>query len=346
MNSSRSDINNAHPLMRCLPIGWRPFASLIRLDRPIGTYLAFLPALMGLHLAIDGNNLDLLGYIRLCAILLLGAFIMRGAGCICNDYIDRDIDPMVTRTATRPLASGQLRPNQALIFLFALACIALGLLLLLPVHSWFAALFVVPMVIFYPLLKRFFIAPQLGLGLVFTTGVWFGWLCLQPWLPWDWPLLLYLACIFWTIGFDTVYALQDREDDRALGIYSLAITAGRYVWGTIVACYAISMLLYAWVIVLSQDAALFPLGWRLCILVTAFIIFIFFTCWHYGVTVKKAALFGNILLLLSIFANNRKKGVKKKVFSPTFAAKQQYNLHAASFRSNAFLGFFIAVSLL
>ncbi len=223
------DINTQHILVRYLPQSWWPYAALIRLDRPIGTYLAFLPALMGLNLAVsyapDANFQD---WVRLLGILFIGAWLMRSAGCIWNDWLDRDLDKTVARTQNRPIASGQISSQAALLFLGVMLLLALSLLLFLPLEVFWVALLILPCVLLYPMMKRWIDAPQLWLGITFNAGIWVAWLAVhgtERLIP---PFLLYLGCIFWTLGYDTVYALQDIKDDEKSGIRSMARLLGNF----------------------------------------------------------------------------------------------------------------------
>lgn len=205
-----------------LPPVLRPYAILARLDRPVGVWLLFLPGAWGIVLATGGLDGAMWPPLVLFA---LGAVVMRAAGCIVNDLWDRDLDAKVARTRTRPLASGALRPRAALVFLAVLLCI--GLVILLRFNPLTVALGVasLPLIALYPLMKRWTWWPQAFLGLTFNFGALMGWAAIRGTL--DLPaLILYAAGLFWTLGYDTIYAHQDREDDALIGIRSTALRLG------------------------------------------------------------------------------------------------------------------------
>lgn len=211
-----------------LPEAVRPYAHLARWDRPIGMWLLLLPGWWGLALASDGIAGRLLTgeILQLFLIFLVGAFLVRGAGCTVNDIWDRKIDGEVERTKKRPLPSGRVTVRQAVLFAAVQFLSAFLLLLLLnPLTILIGVLAVVPICL-YPLLKRVTWWPQLGLGLVFNLSVLMGWTAVTGSLSWE-VLLVYCGCICWTIGYDTVYAHQDMEDDARLGMKSTALLFGR-----------------------------------------------------------------------------------------------------------------------
>lgn len=199
-----------------LPEAWRPYAVLARLDRPAGWWLLYLPGVWGITLA--GQPWP---DARLLALFLVGAIVMRAAGCVINDFWDSDIDRKVERTRHRPIASGAISPMQALVFLAVLLSIGLAILLQL---NWAAvalgAVSLVPVVL-YPLMKRITWWPQFFLGVTFNWGVLLGHLAAAGTLPLA-AFILYLAGIAWTLGYDTIYALQDIADDELIGVKSTA----------------------------------------------------------------------------------------------------------------------------
>jgi 4-hydroxybenzoate polyprenyltransferase len=203
-----------------MPAAWRPYLRLSRFDRPIGFWLLALPCYMGQFLGRGGigfSYFDLL----LMALWAIGAIAMRGAGCSFNDFVDRDIDAKVTRTAGRPLPAGLITPKQALVWTIAQCLVGLVVLLLLPRPAQIIALLAIPMVAAYPFMKRITWWPQVWLGLTFNWGVLVGYAAVMGAL--DWPAVwLYLACVCWTIGYDTIYAQQDIEDDALVGVKSTA----------------------------------------------------------------------------------------------------------------------------
>lgn len=223
-----------------LPEAWRPFALLMRLDRPIGAWLLFLPALWAFAMAAPGWGVG----VALILLFGIGSVVMRGAGCVVNDLWDRDLDRQVTRTAGRPLASGAVSPRQALAFLGAL--LAIGLLILLQLN-WLSILLgvvsLVPVVL-YPLAKRVTDWPQAVLGLTFSWGAPMGYAAATGRL--DAPgLLLYAAAFLWILGYDTIYAHQDREDDALVGVRSSARRLGARTRPFLVGCYGGTVALLA-----------------------------------------------------------------------------------------------------
>ena len=216
-----------------LPSAWRPYVLLARLDRPIGAWLLFLPGLWGILLARPGA----MEATRLVVLFGLGAVVMRSAGCVVNDLWDRDIDRRVARTAARPLASGVLRPRQALGFLTALLAAGLAILLQLNGLSWILGTASMVLVGLYPLAKRVTWWPQLMMGFTFGFGAPLGYAAGAGRI--DAALVaLYGAAILWDLGFDTIYAHQDREDDALLGIGSTARLFGEQTPPFLAACYA------------------------------------------------------------------------------------------------------------
>jgi 4-hydroxybenzoate polyprenyltransferase len=226
-------------LIAALPEGVRPYAVLIRLDRPIGTWLLFLPALWGIALA-GAPWPDP----WLVALFAVGAVVMRGAGCVINDLWDRDIDRRVARTAARPLAAGAVTPFRALAFLAAL--LAAGLLILLQLHPLAIALGVASLapIAVYPLMKRVTWWPQAFLGVTFNWGVPMGYAAAAGTLDAA-ALVLYAAAVFWTLGYDTIYAHQDREDDALIGMRSTARLFGERTRPFLALCYVATVLLIA-----------------------------------------------------------------------------------------------------
>lgn len=221
-----------------LPDGWRPYALLMRLDRPIGAWLLFLPALWAFAMAAGGWGQAL----ALAILFGLGSVVMRGAGCVVNDLWDRDLDRKVTRTAGRPLASGAVTPRQALLFLAAL--LGIGLAILLQLNGLSIVLGVVSLlpVALYPLAKRVTDWPQAVLGLTFSWGAPMGYAAATGRL--DGPgLALYAAAFLWILGYDTIYAHQDREDDALVGVRSTARHFGERTKPFLLACYSGAVLL-------------------------------------------------------------------------------------------------------
>jgi 4-hydroxybenzoate polyprenyltransferase len=205
-----------------LPRAWKPFAQLSRLDRPIGWQLLLLPCWMGIAVSRTGYGFfwsDLV----LALAFLAGAVAMRGAGCTYNDILDRGIDAKVERTRLRPLPSGAVSLKGAWAWLLAQCLIGLIVLLTLPRLAQIVALIAIPLVALYPLMKRITWWPQAWLGIVFSWGALVGGAAVtsQDGVPLE-AIALYAGCICWTIGYDTIYALQDREDDALVGVRSTA----------------------------------------------------------------------------------------------------------------------------
>ncbi|HEX2793048.1 MAG TPA: 4-hydroxybenzoate octaprenyltransferase [Croceicoccus sp.] len=221
-------------LVARLPQTLRNYALLARFDRPIGWWLLFWPGAWGVWLA---GGLERWGLVLW---LLLGSIAMRGAGCVYNDILDRDLDRQVARTAARPLASGAVSLRAAWAFLVALCLVGLVVLLQLRWQAQLVALASLLPVACYPLMKRITWWPQAWLGMVFS------WAALVGWVEIGNPRLevlaaLYLGAIFWVIGYDTIYALQDREDDALVGVRSSARALGSHVRGGVAAFYALAV---------------------------------------------------------------------------------------------------------
>lgn len=231
-------------LMAILPVGLRDYALLARFDRPIGWWLLFWPCAWGLALAGGAiERWDLLLW------LLLGAIVMRSAGCVYNDIIDRDLDSKVARTAARPIASGRISPKAAMIWLIILCLIGLLVLLQLNLTAQIMALSSLLLVAAYPFMKRITWWPQAWLGMVFSWGALVSWLAINPLLlSYNlYPMLaLYLGSIFWVVGFDTIYALQDTEDDALVGVRSSALRLGQHVQLGVAIFYLLA--LFSWAI--------------------------------------------------------------------------------------------------
>ncbi len=228
----------AHGWVARLPGAWRPYALLGRLDRPIGAWLLFLPGLWGILLgrAPAGRT------VWLIALFAVGAAVMRGAGCVVNDMWDRDLDRLVTRTAGRPLASGALGLRQATAFLAALLAIGLLILLQLPPLAQALGVGSLVLVALYPLAKRVTWWPQLMLGFTFGWGAPMGYASAAGRLDAA-GLLIYAAAICWILGYDTIYAHQDREDDALIGVRSTARLFATRSRPFIAACYAAAAIL-------------------------------------------------------------------------------------------------------
>ena len=223
------------PLSERLPL----YLRLMRLDKPIGILLLLWPTLWALWLAAGG-----LPPLHVLAIFVVGTVLMRSAGCVINDYADRDFDGHVERTSKRPLATGAVTVCEALLLAAGLSLLSFALILPLdPLVRWLSlpALF---LAVSYPYTKRFFAIPQAYLGIAFGFGIPMGFAAVQGDVP---PLawLLLLANIFWAIAYDTEYAMVDRPDDLRIGIKTSAITFGRFDVAAVMLCYAATFCLIA-----------------------------------------------------------------------------------------------------
>jgi len=211
-----TDIHRGDAIDRWLPARLRPFARLARVDRPIGTWLLLFPCWWGVALAAERWPDP-----RLMLLFAVGALIMRGAGCTYNDIVDRDIDALVERTRSRPLPSGQVSLGAAIAFLVLELVAGLAVLLALNGTAIWLGIASLALVLTYPFMKRVTWWPQVFLGLTFNWGALMGWVAVTGTLDLP-PLLLYLGAVLWTVGYDTIYAHQDAEDDALVGVRSTA----------------------------------------------------------------------------------------------------------------------------
>ena len=240
--TAASDIPKGGWVDRLLPAPARPFARLARLDRPIGTWLLLFPCWWSIAFAspqpLSRESLVLF------ALFGIGALAMRGAGCTFNDICDRDFDAQVARTRDRPLPSGQVTVRGALVFLAILLAAGLCILLALNPFAIAVGLASLVLVFTYPLSKRVTYWPQFVLGLAFNWGALLGWAAVRGEIGLA-PVLLYAAGIFWTLGYDTIYAHQDRRDDPAAGVKSTARRLGLGSKPWLFAFYLIAAALFA-----------------------------------------------------------------------------------------------------
>ncbi|MDP1923308.1 MAG: 4-hydroxybenzoate octaprenyltransferase [Thiobacillus sp.] len=230
------------------------YEKLMRLDKPIGILLLLWPTLWAQWLATHGQPDWLIVWI-----FTMGVVVMRSAGCVINDYADRDFDAHVARTRERPVAAGKVSPREALLLAAGLALLAF--LLVLPLGKLviglsFVALFLAAS---YPFTKRFFAIPQAYLGIAFGFGIPMSYAALWGEVPMEAWLLL-AANVFWAIAYDTEYAMVDRVDDLKIGIKTSAITFGRFDLAAIAVCYAATLTLLAWVGWQRQMDAIFYAG--------------------------------------------------------------------------------------
>jgi 4-hydroxybenzoate polyprenyltransferase len=226
-----------HGLIGALPPRLRPFASLMRLDRPIGAWLLYWPCAWSVALAGVGGRWDLFLW------LALGALAMRSAGCVYNDVVDRDLDRRVERTRLRPLASGRASLRAAWVLISMLCAIGLVVLLQLNRIAALIALASIALVAAYPFMKRITWWPQAWLGLVFSWGALVGWPAVMG--RFEFPvLLLWFGSIAWVIGYDTLYAIQDIEDDALVGVKSSARRLGNKAPLGIALFYLVALVLW------------------------------------------------------------------------------------------------------
>lgn len=240
-----TDIRPDYWLFRLLPAWAIPYGIMARWDRPIGWWLLFLPCLWGIalgvlhpsittHTANTGvtgpyglTTTPMGGAVGYALIFWIGAIAMRGAGCVWNDIADRHLDGSVERTQHRPIPAGLVTIPQALVFMGLQGLVGLAVLTSLPIYAIWVALASVGLVVIYPFMKRITYFPQFVLGLAFNWGVWVGYTAmghtLDTTVMTGVVVLVYLAGVLWTVGYDTIYALQDIEDDIATGIKSTAI---------------------------------------------------------------------------------------------------------------------------
>lgn len=231
--------SEARHLVARLPVLPRHLALLARFDRPIGWWLLYWPGLWAIALSGEAmRRWDMALW------FLVGSIAMRGAGCVYNDIVDRDLDARVARTATRPLASGAVGVKTAWLWLLALCGIGLVVLLQLRWQAQLVALGSLGLVAAYPFMKRVTGFPQAWLGLVFSWAAPVAWVEMTGSMDAT-GLLLYAGCILWVVGYDSLYALQDREDDALAGIGSSALTLGRWVRPAVGLFYAGALLLWA-----------------------------------------------------------------------------------------------------
>jgi 4-hydroxybenzoate polyprenyltransferase len=223
-----------------LPRSWLPYLLLARVDRPIGVWLLFLPGMWGILLARPSVG----EAVRLILLFAIGSIVMRSAGCVVNDLWDRDLDRMVERTARRPLASGMLRASRAMVFLAILLMAGLAILLQLNRLAQLLGVASLLLVALYPLAKRVTWWPQLMMGFTFGFGAPLGYAAAAGRIDGAWAAL-YGAAILWDLGFDTIYAHQDREDDALAGIGSTARLFDEMTAPFLAACYSGTVALLA-----------------------------------------------------------------------------------------------------
>ena len=287
---------NAHGWWHCLPPAWHPFIYLARLDRPIGWWLLLLPGWWSISLGAPSLGIML----RMMVLFLIGAIVTRAAGCIINDMWDRRLDQLIVRTSARPLAAGTISMTQAALFLLALVLIGLFVLIQLPRLAIYVGLAAAPLVVLYPLAKRVTWFPQFVLGLTFSWGVLLGWAAVAESLPPPSITFIYMGSVFWVFGYDTIYAIQDMEDDRTIGVKSSALAFnGRTRLGT-TAAYVIAIALIAMGLFMHGQYEFQPviLGWVGLIGMAT----------HLGIQAYKIRI-DSAQLALNLFKSNRNAGL-------------------------------------
>jgi len=216
------------------------FIELIRLKKPIGFMLLFWPCAWGLTLAYDfSNNLD--DYFFYLTLFFFGSVLMRSAGCIVNDILDKEFDKKVLRTKNRPIASGKISIKLGLIYAIFLCFLALLILLNFNTFTIILALGSMPLAFSYPLMKRYTYWPQLFLGITFNYGLVLGWVCIKNQIDIV-TIIFYLGAIFWTLGFDTIYGYQDIKDDEIIGVKSTSIKFKKNPKLFLIMCYLVFIL--------------------------------------------------------------------------------------------------------
>jgi 4-hydroxybenzoate polyprenyltransferase len=227
------------------PEALRPYLRLARADRPIGTWLLMFPCWWSLVLA-QINEGQTFPNLWSLAVFAIGAWVMRGAGCTWNDIVDRDYDKQVARTASRPIPSGQVSVRSAVVFAIVLSLVGLAVLLSFNTFTIALAIASLGLVGLYPFMKRITYWPQVVLGLAFNWGALVGWASVTSSLSLA-PFILYAGAVAWTIGYDTIYAHQDREDDLMVGLKSTALRFGdrTKTWVTLFYLVALGCWLFA-----------------------------------------------------------------------------------------------------
>jgi 4-hydroxybenzoate polyprenyltransferase len=243
---------------RAAPASWKPYLKLARFDRPIGAWLLLMPCWWSAGLAAVAAQAPFPN-LRHLVLFFIGAFVMRGCGCTWNDIVDRRIDAQVARTRSRPIPSGQVSLTAAVVFLLLQALVGLAVLLQLNPFAIATGIASLAVVAVYPFFKRITYWPQVVLGLAFSWGALMGWAAAFGRL--DPPaLLLYAGSIAWVIGYDTIYAHQDREDDALLGLKSTALLFGARTKPMLAVFYGAAVVLIGWAGWSSGGGLLFALG--------------------------------------------------------------------------------------
>jgi len=263
VSDAASDIRRGGRLERWAPRAWGPYLRLSRLDRPIGTWLLLLPGWWAIALAAERWPDP-----RLLLLFAIGAVAMRGAGCTFNDIVDRDFDARVARTRLRPLPSGEVTVRQAALWMAVQLAVGAAVLFSLTPTAILLGIGVLVLIGTYPFMKRVTWWPQLFLGLNFNWAALVGWAAVTGRIEWP-ALLLYLGGIFWTLGYDTIYAHQDKEDDALIGVKSSARALGSrtrpflfFVYAATAGLWAVAGLGLAWPFWAALAAVTAHLFWQ------------------------------------------------------------------------------------
>ena len=254
-NHTNTDIATDGWLSR-VPKSLQPYCIIARLDRPIGWWLLLLPSWWAI--LIHHNNL--FETLRLMGLFMIGAILMRAAGCIINDLWDRDIDRKVSRTSLRPLAVGTMSTRSAFIYLTFILSFSLIILLQLPLRAWIMGILSFPLIICYPLAKRITGWPQIVLGFVFSWGILLGSVSASNNWPDESIFWIYAGTVCWIIGYDTIYAIQDKNDDKKLNIGSAALSFGPNLILGITTLYGTAIFLWSIGLWLKFEIDLWILG--------------------------------------------------------------------------------------
>tara|TARA_Y100000590_G_scaffold160754_1_gene184311 strand:+ start:1 stop:867 length:867 start_codon:yes stop_codon:yes gene_type:complete len=213
------------------------FIELTRLNKPIGYMLLFWPCIWGLTLVYNFNN-EIYLYIKYLIFFLAGSILMRSAGCIVNDIVDKKFDKKVERTKNRPIASGKISTNLALLYTISLCFFAFLILINFNILTIILALVSMPLAFTYPLMKRFTYWPQLFLGITFNYGLILAWTSINNEISVV-PIIFYFGAIFWTLGYDTIYGYQDIKDDEIIGVKSTSIKFKNNTKSFLIICYSV-----------------------------------------------------------------------------------------------------------
>jgi len=236
----------------------------MRLEKPIGTLLLLWPTLSAFFILKNGSP-----SFELVAIFCVGTFLMRSAGCVINDYFDRDFDGKVKRTKNRPLVTGEIKPQEALILFCILISLSASLLMWTNKLTVMVAFVGLLIAVIYPLTKRFFKVPQLFLCFAFSWGVLMVSAAELDSISLT-SLIIFTACFFWIMAYDTAYAMSDKEDDESIGLYSSAITFGKHSQKLILSCHLISLCLWSLSGYIEKINPAFYLSILICLLLVFF----------------------------------------------------------------------------